>query len=102
MLSDSSYHGNDGGKVRKIKLTLYTKKNCSLCDQAKEQIEEIYDDQFEIEEVDITKDKSLFRKFKFDIPVFYHNGAFLMQHRVDRKALDDLVNQVKDQSTESQ
>lgn len=78
--------------LKKITLTLYTKKNCSLCDEAKETIEELYPNQFSIEEVDITKDRDLFRKFKLDIPVFYHNGNFLMQHKVDNQALKLLID----------
>ena len=35
--------------IDKIKLTLYTKKECSLCDDAKEIIEENYPNKFEIE-----------------------------------------------------
>ena len=75
----------------KIKLTLYTKSNCSLCDTAKEYIEENYPNKFLIEEVDITKNQVLFRKFKLDIPVFYYNGHLLMQHRADKNILDNLI-----------
>ncbi len=78
-----------------IKLTLYTKANCSLCDQAKKDLEEYYNGLFEIEEIDITKSKDLFRKYKFDIPVFHLNGEFLMQHKIDRQALDKLVESLK-------
>ena len=77
--------------AKKIKLTLYTKDNCSLCDEAKEIIEETYPLKFEIEDVDITKNRELFRKFKLDIPVFYYNGQFLMKHRVDHQALKSLI-----------
>jgi hypothetical protein len=76
---------------KKIKLTLYTKSNCSLCDQAKEYIDDNYPNKFVISEIDITKDKTIFRKFKLDIPVFYHNNEFLMKHRADKSALDDLI-----------
>ncbi len=79
----------------KIKLTLYTKENCTLCDEAKEIIEESYPNTFCFEEVDITKNnRELFRKFKFEIPVFYFNEEFLMKNRVDKKALDDLLNKI--------
>ena len=75
-----------------IKLILYTKQDCSLCDEAKEIIEETYPTKFEIKEVDITKNnRDLFRKFKLDIPVFYYNGKFLMKHRVDHDALKKLI-----------
>ena len=78
---------------KKVTLTLYTKPKCSLCDDAKEFIEENYPNRFLIEEVDITKDKILFRKFKLDIPVFYHKGNFLMQHRADKNILDKLIQE---------
>jgi hypothetical protein len=54
-------------------------------------IEDAYPNRFQIDEVDITKSRELFRKFKFDIPVFYYNNEFLMQHRVDKQKLDELV-----------
>lgn len=82
-------------KSQLIRLTLYTKKNCSLCDEAKETIEELYPNRFTFEEVDITKNKELFRKFKLDIPVFYYNGEFLMQHRASKEALDKLINDLE-------
>lgn len=85
--------------VEPIKLVLYTKEDCSLCDIAKEQIEDQYPGQFVIEEVDIMKDnRELFRKYKLDIPVFHFNGQFLMQHRVDTNALDKLVADSKSRS----
>lgn len=74
-----------------IKLTLYTKTNCQLCDEAKEFLEENYPNKFIIKEVDITKSRELFRKFKLDIPVFYHNNEFLMQHKVDVEKIEDLL-----------
>jgi hypothetical protein len=77
----------------KILLTLYTKSKCSLCDNAKEFIEENYPNRFTIEEVDITKDRVLFRKFKLDIPVFYYKGNFLMKHKADKTVLDKLIRE---------
>jgi hypothetical protein len=76
-----------------IKLVLYTKKQCTLCDEAKELIEHLYPSRFLIEEVDIVKDRSLFRKFKLDIPVFYHKEKFLMQNKVDQNALENLLKE---------
>jgi glutaredoxin len=79
-----------------IKLTLYTKEDCSLCEEAKEIIEESYPNKFAFEEVDITKNnRELFRKFKFEIPVFYYNGQLLMKNKVDKKALDDLLKKIE-------
>ena len=86
-------HSSNNSITKKIKLVLYTKENCSLCDEAKEFIEEKYPNKFLIEEVDITKNnRELFRKFKLDIPVFYYNGQLLMQHKVDMNALNNLLS----------
>lgn len=85
---------NNCGSIQ-IKLILYTKKNCSLCDKAKFEIEEMYPNRFVFEEVDITKNRDLFRKFKFDIPVFYFKEFFLMQHKVNKDALDSLIKNLE-------
>jgi hypothetical protein len=83
------------GKQEPIRLKLYTKANCSLCDQAKNDLDHYYNGQFVIEEVDITESKALFRKFKFDIPVFHYNNEFLMQHKIDRHVLDKLIESIR-------
>jgi hypothetical protein len=85
-----NYSSQSGSR---IKLVLYTKKECALCDEAKELIKHLYPNRFQIEEVDIVKDRALFRKFKLDIPVFYHDDKFLMQHKADRDALAKLIQE---------
>ena len=80
-------------KLQPIRLVLYTKANCELCDVAVDFIEDHYPDVFSIESVDITKNRDLWRKFKLDIPVFYHEGQLLMQHRADPVALESLIKQ---------
>ena len=49
--------------------------------------------------MDITKNRDLFRKFKLDMPVFYYNGQFLMKHKVDHKALDNLIQNLNNKQT---
>jgi glutaredoxin len=78
-----------------IKLTLLTKDNCPLCDDAKEAIHERYGDQFEIDQVDITKDRQLFRKYKLEIPVFYYKDKFLMKNKVNFELLDSILKEQK-------
>ncbi|GAB0205124.1 glutaredoxin-like protein C5orf63 homolog [Grus americana] len=65
-------------------LTLFTKKPCPLCDEAKEVLEP-YKRRFILQEVDITLPENLiwYDKYKYDIPVFHLNGKFLMKHQVD-------------------
>ncbi len=89
-----SFYSLSSNKNR-IRLTLYTKPECSLCDKAKDDLIETYGDLFELEEVNILKSRDLFRKFKLDIPVFYFNGEILMQHKIDKLKLDDLIKKIK-------
>lgn len=72
----------------KIKLQLYTKADCPLCDEAKESLEPLAA-QFpiQIEEVDITTNLGLFTKYKELIPVLELEGKRLFVHRIDVKAL---------------
>uniref|UniRef100_A0A6J0TD33 Glutaredoxin-like protein n=1 Tax=Pogona vitticeps TaxID=103695 RepID=A0A6J0TD33_9SAUR len=71
-------------------LTLFTKKPCPLCDEAKA-ILEPYKHKFILQEIDITlpHHSAWFEKYKYDIPVFHLNGQFLMKHRVDTEKLED-------------
>ena len=45
--------------------------------------------QFFLEKVDITlkENKKWYKEYRFDIPVFHFNGAYLMKHRVDHEKL---------------
>ena len=72
----------------KIKLQLYTKADCPLCDEAKESLEPLAA-QFpiQIEEVDITTNLGLFTKYKELIPVLELEGKRLFVHRIDVKNL---------------
>lgn len=72
----------------KIKLQLYTKADCPLCDEAKNSLESIAA-QFpiQIEEVDIAANLGLFTKYKELIPVLELDGKRLFVHRIHVKAL---------------
>eukprot|EP00057_Strongylocentrotus_purpuratus_P034898 XP_796980.1 PREDICTED: glutaredoxin-like protein C5orf63 homolog [Strongylocentrotus purpuratus] len=67
-------------------LTLYTKEQCSLCDDAKEVLQK-FSKKFVLEEVDITApgNEEWKQLYQYDIPVFHFNGKYLMRHRVDEK-----------------
>lgn len=61
-----------------MKVTLYSKENCSLCDKGKKLLEELQDEiQFSIEEVDIYKDDMLLEKYQIMIPVAEVDGDML-------------------------
>ncbi|NWU36978.1 YD286 protein, partial [Hylia prasina] len=80
-------------------LTLFTKKPCPLCDEAKEVLEP-YKRRFILQEVDITlpENSPWYDKYKYDIPVFHLNGKFLMKHRVDIRKFEDRLRKLELQS----
>ena len=71
-----------------IKLQLYTKADCPLCDEAKKSLEP-FAAQFpiQIEEIDITANLGLFTKYKELIPVLELEGKRLFVHRIHVKVL---------------
>ena len=71
-----------------IKLQLYTKSDCPLCDEAKEALEQVAA-QFpiQIEEIDITANLGLFTKYKELIPVLELEGKRLFVHRINVNVL---------------
>ncbi|XP_009996456.1 PREDICTED: glutaredoxin-like protein C5orf63 homolog [Chaetura pelagica] len=84
-------------------LTLFTKKPCPLCDEAKEVLEP-YKRRFILQEVDIThpENSAWYDKYKYDIPVFHLNGKFLMKHRVDIQKFEDRLTQLELQNERNQ
>ena len=72
----------------KIKLQLYTKSDCPLCDEAKESLEPLAARfSLQIEEIDITANLGLFTKYKDLIPVLELEGKRLFVHRIHVRVL---------------
>ena len=65
-----------------MQVTLYTRRNCSLCDKAKEAISKS-GVRIEIAEVDIDADEDLRRQYTNDVPVIFIDGREAFRHRVD-------------------
>ncbi|RWS30479.1 Acetyl-CoA acetyltransferase-like protein [Leptotrombidium deliense] len=63
-------------------LTLYTKRNCGLCEEAKQKLKP-YFKYVRYEEVDIEApmNKKWFGLYRYEIPVFHFNGRFLMKNK---------------------
>jgi Glutaredoxin-like domain (DUF836) len=73
-----------------FKLVLYGKPGCHLCDDARAEIERVRSDRpFELEQVDITLDPALNRRYAERIPVLALDGEELFELRVDGEALKD-------------
>ncbi len=76
-------------------VTLYGKPGCCLCDEAREAVGAVRGDlPFELEEVDISLDPVLHRRYGERIPVLCVNGEEAFEFRVDAAALKDLLGRV--------
>ncbi|GCB67985.1 glutaredoxin-like protein C5orf63 homolog isoform X3 [Scyliorhinus torazame] len=83
-------------------LTLFTKDSCTLCEEAKEELEP-YRHRFMLQEVDITvpENSVWYERYKYDIPVFHLNGQFLMMHKVNFKILEKRLTKLEEESNQS-
>jgi glutaredoxin len=66
------------------RVTLYTRKGCHLCDDAKRVL---LDAGLSIEEVDIDQDPVLQRQYNEEVPVVFIDGKKAFKYRVDPKDL---------------
>jgi glutaredoxin len=78
-----------------IKLTLYTKPDCCLCDEALDALERVRAERtFELEAVDISNDPELVRRYGERIPVVHVSGIPTFEYRVDEDELRRLLAEV--------
>jgi glutaredoxin len=70
-------------------LTLYGKRDCSLCDEAREAIARLRRDglRFELREVDIESDDRLHAEYLERIPVVEVDGALISELVLDEAAV---------------
>lgn len=72
-----------------LKVTFYTKENCSLCDLAREMIMDLREDSsFELETVDITESPDAWEAYREKIPVI-EVGEEILWGRIDEGELRD-------------
>jgi hypothetical protein len=76
-------------------LTLYGKAGCHLCEEAREVVEAVRSERpFELQEVDVSLDPGLHRRFGERIPVLEMDGEELFELRVDPAALRERLDTV--------
>ena len=65
-------------------LTLFTKEECQLCEEALEELEP-YLHKVVLKQVDIEEEgrEEEYNKFRYEIPVFFLNNKFLCKNRID-------------------
>jgi glutaredoxin len=73
-------------------VTLYTKPDCSLCDDALAALERVRARRpFELLTVDITRDAGLSRRYGERVPVIAVDGADTFDYHVDEAALESML-----------
>lgn len=71
------------------RLTLYGKAGCHLCEDARAVVLEVRQRHpFELEEVDITRDPSLFARYKERIPVIQIDGEEVLELVIESAELE--------------
>jgi hypothetical protein len=71
-----------------VRLTLYSKARCGLCEDAAEVVDEVRRAlagrvSTTLELVDITTDSALMAAYRYDVPVLLVEGRPAFKHRVD-------------------
>ena len=73
-----------------LDVTLYTRRNCPLCDEAKAALSRS-GVPMQLREVDIDDDPALRRQYTDDVPVIMVGGVEAFRHRVSPEAFRDWV-----------
>jgi len=77
--------------VTPVEILFYTRRDCSLCEKAKEIVNEVVgrmDATVLLVEIDIDQDPVLRLQFSDDIPVIFIGGRKRFKHHVDAAVLE--------------
>jgi glutaredoxin len=75
-----------------VNITIYSKKDCHLCDIAKVTLLKIQEEfPFSLTEIDIEKDENAFEKYKYLIPVLEIDGEKISTYRINETELKRLL-----------
>lgn len=73
-------------------VTLYTKPDCCLCDEALEVIERVRSQVgFTLERVDVTGDRGLYDRYRERLPVVAVDGDEVFDYHVDEQRLREMA-----------
>jgi len=78
-----------------VRLTLYSKPGCHLCEEAKLKIERLRARGYELEldEQDITADTALFERYRYTIPVVTFPDGRALEAPISEYKLEQLLTQ---------
>jgi len=72
----------------KRKLTLYSRKDCCLCEEMKAVIGEVaLELSLDIEEIDVDSSSTLREKYGYEVPVLFIGGRKAFKYRVTAREL---------------
>ena len=75
-------------------VTLYTREDCSLCEEMKGVVREVAAEiPLEVEEVDVDRDPDLREKLGSEVPVLFINGRKTFKYRVAARELKGKLRQ---------
>jgi len=76
-------------------IKFYTKPKCSLCDEARDLLNELIKDYpLNVEELNILDDPNLYERYKYEIPVLSSPELFQFQGRIDAERLRGRLDQI--------
>jgi glutaredoxin len=79
-----------------VRLTIYSKPGCRLCDEMKSLVHRVIaqpsnDDAIELEEIDISSDNTLLDRYGLEIPVLLIDGKKVAKYRVSEAELIQML-----------
>ena len=73
---------------RTFEVTFYTKAGCHLCEEARDMLEDIAAlTTYELTEIDIRSNPTIFEKYRYRIPVIVINNETLIEGRIEFRDL---------------
>lgn len=77
-----------------VEVTFYTKAGCHLCEEAREMLEEVAEQQtYNLTEIDIRSNMAVFDLYRYRIPVIIINHTTVLEGRIDAQELAEAFQQ---------
>ncbi|HEY6368650.1 MAG TPA: glutaredoxin family protein [Candidatus Binatia bacterium] len=77
----------------KVELTLYTRKDCCLCEEMKEIVRRVAGSfPLALQELDVDSSAELQEKYGDEVPVLFINGRKAFKYRVSAKELESRLS----------
>jgi glutaredoxin len=76
-----------------VRLRIYTKPGCHLCDEMKVVVQRVLRgrDQISLEEIDVSNDPALVERYGLEIPVLMIEGKKVAKYRVTEEQLTRML-----------